>query len=228
MDDSIQAINTKRMNTSINGFSADLSSFSAIILSAGFSSRMGSFKPLLPISGRAAIMHLLDSFIEAGISDIKVITGYRGKEIEKALAGYNVDIVQNPQYEKGMYTSVQKGVAAISPKQQAFFILPVDYPLIRPESIRKMALYWPLVQKKIVYPVFEERKGHPPLISTALIPEILAGDQPEGLRSILRKYREDSCLLEVDDYFINMDMDNKSDYFKLQYCYHQFLMLQAD
>jgi len=54
-----------------------------------------------------------------------------------------------------------------------------------------------------------------------LIPEILTEEQPQGLRSLLSKYAEQSCLIEVDDMFINMDMDDQESYLKLQRYYEQ-------
>ena len=52
------------------------SSFAAIILAAGYSSRMKSFKPLLPIGELTAVERLMSSVRAAGIDDIIVVTGY--------------------------------------------------------------------------------------------------------------------------------------------------------
>ena len=51
--------------------------FSAIILAAGYSSRMGQFKPLLPICGKTVIERAISVFEENRIGDISVVTGQR-------------------------------------------------------------------------------------------------------------------------------------------------------
>ena len=45
----------------------------ALILAAGYSSRMGDFKPLLPLNGKPVIAQTISSFHEAGITDIRVV-----------------------------------------------------------------------------------------------------------------------------------------------------------
>ncbi len=122
---------------------------------------MGSFKPLLPISGQAAIIHVINAFIKAGIDDIKIVTGHKGNDIKQALTDYPVKIVHNPDYAKGMYTSVQKGVAAISENCEAFFILPVDYPLVKYQTIKKLAQFWSNIDKKNYLPCFRGGKRSP-------------------------------------------------------------------
>ncbi len=46
-----------------------------LILAAGFSSRMGSFKPLLPIGDVTAIERVIDTLKKAGVHHIICVTG---------------------------------------------------------------------------------------------------------------------------------------------------------
>jgi len=62
----------------------------AVILAAGRGTRMGALtantpKPLLPVSGRPMIEHILRGLHAAGIRAATVITGYLGAQIEAAL-----------------------------------------------------------------------------------------------------------------------------------------------
>ena len=58
---------------------------SAIILAAGYSSRMGEFKPLLELSGLAAIDRVIGLYQAVGVTDIHVVTGFRSATIEAAV-----------------------------------------------------------------------------------------------------------------------------------------------
>ena len=56
----------------------------AIVLAAGYSERMGRFKPLLPLGAWRTIERVATMFLAAGIRDIIVVTGHRAAEISQA------------------------------------------------------------------------------------------------------------------------------------------------
>src|SRR5437867_1049798 len=81
----------------------------AVVLAAGMSRRMGSFKPLLPFGDRPLIWRVVQSVIESNAVDyILVVTGHQSGDVEAALAGLPVQFVHNPEYELGgMLSSIQ-------------------------------------------------------------------------------------------------------------------------
>ena len=198
--------------------------FSAVILSAGFSSRMHDFKPLLPIGGVPALGRLASEFAAAGIDEIIVVVGHRHEEVEKYLQTLPSAVrgavrpVHNEIFAEGMYTSVRAGVEAVSPAKQAFFMLPVDYPLVGSGVFEALMAHWRLekaADTRLLYPVFGERRGHPPLLSTEFIPEILTEDQPMGLRSFFRNHQHHAENVVVNDETVLWDMDRQEDYERL-------------
>ena len=60
--------------------------YGAIIVAAGCSSRMGSFKPLLPL-GTNTIIRRVVRLIDTVADEIVVVTGYRGEDLECHLHG---------------------------------------------------------------------------------------------------------------------------------------------
>lgn len=197
---------------------------SAVILAAGFSSRMHDFKPLLPIGNVPVIGRLVQGFAEAGLDEIIVVVGHRQEEIKAYLKTLpdNVrsalKIKPNPIFAEGMYTSVQAGVAEVSEDKQGFFMLPVDYPLVSKEIFIRLMSFWlngKQAETRLVYPVYGEKRGHPPLLSTEFIPEILLKEQPMGLRSFFKDHQYHAENLAVDDETVLWDMDSPADYAKL-------------
>jgi choline kinase len=53
--------------------------FSAIILAAGFSSRMHGFKPLIRIGGKSFVHHAIALFRTSGIGKMATVLGHRGQ-----------------------------------------------------------------------------------------------------------------------------------------------------
>lgn len=187
----------------------------ALILAAGASSRMGRCKALLPMDGAPAIARVVHTFREAGIERIGVVIGHDAGQIAPLLGELGVDAITNADYERGMYSSVQAGIATLSPEIDACFLLPVDIPLVRPATIAALATRFADEHAPITYPRFSGQRGHPPLISRLLFPEILAGQGDGGLRALLAAHQSAASDVNVLDGGIVLDMDTPADYEQL-------------
>jgi CTP:molybdopterin cytidylyltransferase MocA len=188
----------------------------ALILAAGHSSRMGTFKPLLPLRGTTILERAISCFTEAGIQSIKVVVGYKARLITPTLDQLGVQRVLNEQYENGMFSSVLAGTGSMDPGVEAFFLLPVDLPLVKPKTIEALWENFCNGNSRVIYPCFQGRRGHPPLISTACIPKDLSSDFPGGLRAFLTRYEIVAKDVEVPDEAILMDCNTMADYEKLK------------
>ena len=186
----------------------------AVILAAGLSSRMGTFKPLLPLGGRSLLGHCGSLFAACGITDLLVVAGHKADDVREEAAALGMGVTENPYYRSGMFSSVRRAVSALPAGIEAFFILPVDIPLIRPATVRILLENFTAGCKTILYPAFAGRRGHPPLIPAALIPAILAHDGAGGLELLLGRYpgRE----VAVWDEGILLDADTPEDLQGLQ------------
>lgn len=187
----------------------------AIVLAAGYSSRMGDFKPLLQLGHYRAIEHAVRCFQQAGVSDIRVVAGFRAGEVAEAVKPLGVRVVVNRDFAHGMYTSVQAGVRTLEPGVRAFFMLPVDVPLVTPDTIEKILDCAMPDRHGIVYPVFDGQRGHPPLITTRYKDEILRDGGREGLRGLLARHEQEAYDVEVKDDTVLLDMDTQEDYRRL-------------
>jgi molybdenum cofactor cytidylyltransferase len=156
---------------------------SAIVLAAGKSERMGSPKALLPISGRTFLENVLDAISRTSIEQTIVVVGHHQKEIEASLRLPSV--VFNPDYEKGMITSFQAGIRALSWDASGAFLFLVDHPLVEAATIEAMIMN--LAPNRIILPTFQGRRGHPVLFSADVLEEILALPSTEGANIVVRK-----------------------------------------
>lgn len=184
----------------------------ALILAGGRSSRMGAFKPLLPLEGRRVIEGVIHLFREAGISDIVVVVGYQAEKIIPLLENQSVRWVKNEHYDRGMFSSVQTGVRSLAEDCQAFFLGPADMPLVRPATLKKLSAAYREKRMEVYHPCYGQRRGHPPLIAAALIPSILAFPEPGGLRVLLSRREAASLNVDCGDPGILIDLDTPEDY----------------
>lgn len=193
------------------------SHLSAVILAAGLSSRMGSLKALLPLGGRTVLEQCVALFRDCGIEDVVVVTGHRATEVGAVAGLAGARVAHNPQFTEGMYGSIQTGVRLLAEQSSGFFLLPVDILLLRCGTIGLLAQSFAMASAQICYPVFDGRRGHPPLIAADLIPVILgSADHKGGLRPLLAflEQQQPSRVREVlvADAHIHLDLDTPDEY----------------
>jgi molybdenum cofactor cytidylyltransferase len=190
----------------------DKDKIAAIILAAGLSSRMGSFKPLLPLMGTSLIERMINLFRSAGINDIHVVVGHRADETAPLIEGLGAQSIMNHRYHDGMFSSVSAGVQSLTSKTSGFFILPVDVPLIRRQTLLDLFNCFALRTGKICYPTFLGKRGHPPLISVAFAQGIKCWSGHNGLRGFLALHEKGVAEVPVADQYILKDLDTRADY----------------
>ncbi|MEZ7196216.1 DVU_1551 family NTP transferase [Pseudodesulfovibrio karagichevae] len=186
--------------------------FSAIIPAAGLSSRMGRFKPLLPLDGGTVLSRCVRLFRQCGVERIVVVTGKRADEVAACAMEAGAMAVHNPAFEQGMYSSVLTGVRALGADPESFFMLPADIPLVRPETVRRLMDEFVRTRPSVLYPRFGGERGHPPCINAEVVPAILEHDGTGGLRAVLDGFEQDARNLDVADFGTVHDLDHPEDY----------------
>ncbi|MBU1154295.1 MAG: NTP transferase domain-containing protein [Proteobacteria bacterium] len=193
-----------------NNFAAALPA--GLVLAAGLSSRMKQFKPLLPLGGQSVLARVVGLLRGAGAAPVLVVLGHRATELEPVVRSLGATPVLNPDYEQGMFSSLRAGLAALPPTCRAFFLLPVDIPLVRPHTLARLHAAWDQGRGPVLHPTFQGEWGHPPLIAASLAPDIMGYDGPGGLRGFWDLHPELAQEVAVADRFILRDQDHPQDY----------------
>jgi molybdenum cofactor cytidylyltransferase len=184
----------------------------ALILAAGRSSRFGAFKPLAPLGSSTLIGESVARFHMAGVLDVRVVVGHRFLELIPVVERLGARWVVNPDPDRGMFSSVLAGVESFEPEVRAFFLLPVDIPLVKPRTIRTLLDAYCDENPRVIYPRFNGERGHPPLIPASCLRGELPPDFPGGLRAFLSRHDEAAEDVDVVDESILLDCDTVSDY----------------
>ena len=150
-----------------------MTQLAGLILAAGVSSRMGAFKPMLPVDGQTMIRRVADMMRRAGADPILVVTGYRGEALERHLEGLNIRFIRNERYySTQMLDSLVLGLERLGGETRRGLVSPADIPLV--EDGR----------------VFIFGGGH---VAQALVPALAAVD----FRCVVLEDREDFCRPEL-------------------------------
>ena len=188
----------------------------ALILAAGESSRMGTDKALLLYRGRTFLEHILATLREAGVNRVAVVLGHHAEEIRPAVKLDGAKVVINPDYRRGQTSSLQTGLRAIDPTDVGAVVLClVDHPAVSAKVVRNLISEFKESHAPVVIPTYQGQRGHPVLIARPLFSEMLALGPDEGANTVVRKYREETRFVEVDDPGILADVDDPESYREL-------------
>lgn len=186
--------------------------FSAIVLAAGRSRRMGRQKSLLPLNDKTVLQQVLAAVVAAEPGQVFVVLGPDGEQLVDTLAGYQVSIVWNRASESEMSDSLKTVLPHLPADGCGVMICLGDQPLITADTYRQLAQEYRCYPDKIVQPRTDGRRGHPVLLPQNLFQEI--ADRPT-LRDLLAAHRSKIRMIEVDDQGILLDMDTPEDYQKI-------------
>ncbi len=122
---------------------------------------MMDFKPLLKFGAETVLELVISLLSEAGISDIRVVVGHRAHDITPILEQRNIKWITNEKYQDGMMSSVKAGIETIDSSRDAFFVIPVDIPLIRRPTILEMIRAFRGIRKIDLLSKFSRQKRSP-------------------------------------------------------------------
>jgi molybdenum cofactor cytidylyltransferase len=179
----------------------------AVILAAGESRRMGEPKQLLPFAGKPMLQCVIDAFATPNVDQIIVVLGYRADEIAQHIHGANIE--HNPNYARGMFSSVQAGLRALPAGTKLVLLALADQPGLKPLTVEKLIAAF---NGKILVPSFAGRQGHPLLFAERYVPEILAMDESLTLKHFLANHPDELSRLVVDDQGVLVDIDDRESY----------------
>jgi molybdenum cofactor cytidylyltransferase len=177
---------------------------------------MGQPKLLLPWGGTTVLGQVVATFAAAGIEDILVVTGGARLEVEllvgKLSNQYPVRAVYNPEHALGeMLSSIQTGLAKLNPNAEAALIGLGDQPQVRAATIKSICAAYIRTEAPLVFPSFENRRGHPWLASRTFWAEVLALPQTTNPRQFINVYTGRIEYVEADASILQ-DLDTPEDY----------------
>lgn len=169
---------------------------------------------LLDIDGFKLIEHSYANLRASEIDHLCVVTG-RDHDQVMALFTKEPHVIFNTEYEQGMTTSIQKGVAH-SPEDHAYMICLGDMLWLKKEQynalIKKAKEALIINPQAIVMPRVNGRPGNPVIFSSQYRTAILNHNEPNGCKGIVQQHRHHLVYLETTDQAYLKDIDTQEDF----------------
>jgi CTP:molybdopterin cytidylyltransferase MocA len=184
----------------------------AVVTAAGSAERFGGKKLLAQVDGEPMLDRTIRCLLEGGVSEVIVVVGNDGRaELERDVNAMNdarVRPVENPDPSRGMFSSIQAGVATAS--GDALLVLPGDMPFVRAATVKAVVDKY-RERPAIVSPRYRGKRGHPVVLPLWLRDEIRDTPATANLHEVIKKHTDLRVDLEVDDPGINRDVDIPAD-----------------
>lgn len=178
---------------------------------------MGRSKPLLPLQGETLLARSIRAVTAITVIDRTfVVLGAESAQLANIVEQSGAQVVNNPDWQEGLSTSVKAGLkaasAALNDLDSLLFCL-ADQPYVTTESLQSLldARQVSTHPPKLVTARYDGHPGAPCWIDRSLFCRIaeLAGDQ--GLRPLFRTLTAEE-MAQVDLPELATDLDTPEDY----------------
>ena len=185
-----------------------------ILLAAGGSTRMGRPKQLLPYGHSTLLRHAAEIAIASDCGPVLVVLGAAAALTAAAIEGLSLCTVINPDWSKGMGTSLRLGMRTIleSSDPPAVIVMLCDQPAVTPELIHQ------LVERHhagaaMVAAEYSGVPAVPALIGREWFGELLRVADDAGARVLLKRHADRVTSVSFPDGAL--DVDTPEDYQQL-------------
>jgi molybdenum cofactor cytidylyltransferase len=178
----------------------------AVVLAAGRSTRMGADNKLLAdLGGRPMVRIVAEAALASRAHLVLVVVGHQEDRVRTALAGLELSFVANPNFAKGLSTSLKAGIAAVPASCDGALVLLGDMPRVGASHLDR--LIDAFAPGAIVVPVHEGRQGNPVLWPRSCFPQLMQLEGDAGAKRLIAAHPQDVREVAVDDNAIFSDVD---------------------
>jgi molybdenum cofactor cytidylyltransferase len=187
-----------------------------VILAAGGASRMGRPKQLLPLQGVSLLRRAVETAWGTACRPIVVVLGANLEQIAPEISPLPVGIVLNPDWQRGIGTSIRAGVGAIAgskPSPAAVVLMLCDQPLITAAQIDELVQRQALGGKPICAARYSGMNGTPAVFAACLFDQLLALRDDEGGKAVIARHAAEIDAMDLPSAAI--DIDTPADFEKI-------------
>lgn len=186
----------------------------AIVIAAGRGARFAEADPGAPpkmmtlIDGVPMIRRTVESLVAGGVErTIVVVASDQATAVARTLWGLVVTCVVNPDPDRGMFSSIQCGMAA-AVDVATCVVMPGDMPFVEPATVVRLISAATMTGRTVV-PRLDGHPGHPVVCGSGLRIRILGAPPDARLDHLLMDHGV--SFVDVTDPGVRRDVDRPGD-----------------
>lgn len=191
-------------------------SVGAVILAAGGSSRFGQPKQLLTFQGESLVRRAVRAATDACDAGVAVVAGNTRALIEAELRESAAAVVENPEWQRGLGTSIRCGLLhliASTPELNAAVVMACDQPFVDSRVVGALMAEQERSGKAIVASSYANTLGIPVLFDRSCFEALLALPDDSGAKALIESRPDDVASIEFEQGAI--DIDTPADFERL-------------
>ena len=164
----------------------------ALILAAGGSRRLGRPKQLEPWGSTTLLGHVIDLVESFPVDETWVVVGADLDRIVNEIGPRPVGIIQNPDWETGLASSLRVGLDALTrlSKADGALVFLGDQPVVRADVVTALIEKHRRSKAMAIVPKYRYSQGNPVLIDRALWPRLMSLEGDQGAQRLLQAHSE--------------------------------------
>jgi molybdenum cofactor cytidylyltransferase len=172
-------------------------------------------KLFLPFRDSTIVDNVIQKIKASAADNIVIVGSALSLDQLQKYTDDRTSVVDNPDYETGMTSSIKSGVK-VSEKTDGFMICLGDQPLISTRIYDQIIDCFKNTHSKnpstIVVPFHQQKKGNPVIFSSIYKEDILKHTEPEGCKEIVQMNKAHVHKIVVQSSSILEDIDTRQDF----------------
>ncbi|NVJ89283.1 MAG: nucleotidyltransferase family protein [Flavobacteriaceae bacterium] len=184
-----------------------------LILAAGKSSRMNSVKQLLKVNDTNLLNLAIENAVNSKAKKTYCVLGANSNRIKEYISSKNVYLINNPSFEKGLSTSIVKGleyITKVDKNIEYVLIMLADQPEVDNLLLNKLIDLSLNYKTKIIATSYQEKVGVPAIFPKNYFTELLKLQGDSGAKKLITKDLTNTKVLNLKTSLI--DIDTQEDY----------------
>lgn len=167
-----------------------------LLLAAGGARRFGSQKLIAPLGGIPLVRHAANALGKV-VDEVIVVVGSEVEAVTRALDGVDARIVENPDWARGLSTSLRLGLAFVPTRADAVLVALGDEPSVEPSVSRAVIAAWRETRRPIAVARYEGATGHPALFDRSVFAELETLEGDVGAKRVINQSVERVAYVDV-------------------------------
>jgi molybdenum cofactor cytidylyltransferase len=176
-----------------------------LILAAGGSRRLGRPKQLVEIEAETLLRRTASRAIASNASRVGVVLGHDGETMRSHLDDLDLEIIVNPDWQRGMGTSIRHGVQALA-NREAILITVCDQPHLTTDIFDELIARLPDSRTGIVASRYAGTLGVPAIFGAQHFPALLTLPDDQGAKNVIAAH--DVTAIDFPEGVVDIDTPN--------------------
>ncbi len=167
-------------------------SVAALVLAAGGSNRLGRPKQLEPWGGDTLLGHVVKQTQRFPVDEVWVVLGAHSEEILEKVNLSGVGVIENPEWEEGIASSLRCGLDALTHQSRCDVALIVlgDQPDLVDDVVEELLVSHKRTSNPVSVPKYRYNRGNPVAVDRSMWPRLMSLEGDDGAGRLWQAHPE--------------------------------------